>query len=91
MHEERLRILHEVKQAQKPEVDKYPVQLSDNMKRIKNREKRQKLNINGKKRRVKELARKRQQYGEYINEFYLPQINGKPKNLFIAQTGLEQL
>lgn len=59
MHEERLRILHEVKQAQKPDVDHYPIQLSQNMKRIKNRERKKKQLMNSKKRRIRDLARKR--------------------------------
>lgn len=74
MHEERLRILHEMKQAEKRQSEKYPVHLSTNMRRIRKREKKTKKKENLKKRRIKDLAQKRRQYGEYINEFYLPKL-----------------
>lgn len=99
MHEERLRILHEVKSAQKPIADSYPVHLSANMRQIKQRERQQQMQAMGQKRKIKELAMKRQQYGQYIHEFYLPKINSKiqivgvqvlAKRISASQDGMNQ-
>lgn len=83
MHEERLRILHEMKQVERPQYGggKSSVHMSKNMRRIRRREKKRKMREESKKKRIKDLAKKRKQYGQYIKEFYLPKLNGKQQKI----------
>lgn len=77
LHEERLKILQEVKEAQKVQIGPSHIGLSKNMRRIKQREQRMKLKEDRKKEKIRVLKKKQHQYGEYIHEFYLPRIPSK--------------
>ena len=84
MHEERLKILKEVREAQKPKIAKGPNYRPVHYERAKRREMKKMNEVQKKRQKKLELINKRKQYGQYVNEFFLPKINPNGKILFYS-------